>query len=57
MKKFYIHKIDETGAGRCVLEIQAQTIENAWNGCKSWFIAGTFYVISADGYTGKIFEK
>lgn len=57
MKKYFIHKIDENGSGRCVLEIQAHTIEGAWLGVKFWFLSGTFYVIAADGYTGQLFTK
>lgn len=53
MKKYFIHKIDETGRGRCVLEIEAETIAAAWMGCKSWFTDGIYYIVNADGYEGQ----
>lgn len=53
--KYYIHKI-ENGRGRCVLEIEAETVNGAWAFCESRFDTGRYYVISSDGYTGGEFR-
>lgn len=51
--KYYIHKI-EKGRGRCVLEIEAETIAAAVAYIEKHFkTAGNYYIISADGYDGQ----
>lgn len=52
--KYYIHKIETDGRGRCVLELETASIENALSYIASFFETdGTYYIFGADGYTSQ----
>lgn len=52
MPKYFIHKI-EKDRGRCVLELETASIEDAASYIASFFKTdGTYYIFSADGYDG-----
>lgn len=50
MTTYCINRVTYGEPERTVMEVEAMSVEMAWLGSKSWFIAGTFYVFPKGDY-------
>lgn len=58
METYYINLIKPGEPEKTVLKTEANSLQAAWLGAKSWFMSGEFYIYPKDNYAaGQRFVK